>query len=201
MEIWKSLNGVVECGDYYEVSNLGRVRSVDRYIKGKNNTKRLRKGKMLKQNKDKDGYLKVVLFFKKSCKSYFVHRLVALSFIDNPNNEPIINHKDENPSNNHKDNLEWCSHKYNINYGNRNKKVSNKFKNSTTRKEHITKITTKRKKKIILIKHNHDNTFSYISTFCSLSSLCKEMNFSISTISKVTKNNREYKGYYFKYVE
>lgn len=46
-----------------------------------------------------------------------VHRIVAMAFLDNPNNYPIINHKDENPSNNHVDNLEWCTYKYNTNYG------------------------------------------------------------------------------------
>jgi len=54
----------------------------------------------------------------KNCKTkrFGVHRLVAEAFIDNPNNYPIINHKDANPSNNVADNLEWCTYKYNSNY-------------------------------------------------------------------------------------
>ena len=47
-----------------------------------------------------------------------VHRLVAMAFIPNPDNLPVVNHRDENPRNNHVDNLEWCTIQYNTNYGN-----------------------------------------------------------------------------------
>ena len=50
-------------------------------------------------------------------KNEHIHRLVALTFIPNPNNLPQVNHKDEDKSNNCVDNLEWCEHKYNVNYG------------------------------------------------------------------------------------
>lgn len=56
-------------------------------------------------------------------RNYLVHRLVAGAFIDNPNNLPEINHKDENPLNNVVFNLEWCTHKYNMNYNNLGKRI------------------------------------------------------------------------------
>lgn len=68
------------------------------------------------------GYPQVNLY--KNGKAYLrrVHRLVAIAFIPNPDNLPMINHKDENPCNNVVDNLEWCDAKYNVNYGGGNEK-------------------------------------------------------------------------------
>jgi hypothetical protein len=69
---------------------------------------------------DKNGYLEVVLYAKNGKrKKEKVHRLVALAFLDNPENKPQVNHKDENPANNYLDNLEWVTAKENINYGTR----------------------------------------------------------------------------------
>ena len=65
------------------------------------------------------GYYRIGLWIGGEPKNFFVHRLVALAFIPNPDNLPIINHKDENPSNNNVENLEWCSIKYNNTYGTR----------------------------------------------------------------------------------
>ena len=69
-------------------------------------------------------YLGVYLYQNNIRKFMTIHRLVALAFIDNPNNYPQINHKDENTKNNCVENLEWCSVKYNSNYGNHRKNLS-----------------------------------------------------------------------------
>ena len=111
-EIWKD---VVGYEGYYQVSNLGRIYSIPR-----NHTK----GGFRKLHLDKDGYARVDLYNKNhKGKLFGVHRLVALAFIPNPQNLPMINHKDENPNNNCVDNLEWCDCKYNNNYGTRNIKL------------------------------------------------------------------------------
>ena len=76
-----------------------------------------KRDKLLRQY-DKHGYKYVFLYdghSKRKCM--FVHRLVAIAFIDNPDNLPQINHKDENTANNKADNLEWCTAEYNCNYG------------------------------------------------------------------------------------
>lgn len=111
-EIWKSLKGVVEYGDYYEVSNLGRVRSVDRKVNSRNG-KRLVKGQILNQWIDKDGYCRVTLNLNQRKKHYGVHQLVALSFIQNSENKPQVNYKDGVKNNNHLDNLEWATNSEN----------------------------------------------------------------------------------------
>ena len=119
-EIWKDIKGYE---GYYQVSNIGRVRSLDRYVAttGNPSGRRLIKGKIKKQTlktcgRD-DGYYYVMLSKNNTDKSYLVHRLVAEAFIPNIDNLPCINHKDEDKTNNNIDNLEWCTIAYNNSYG------------------------------------------------------------------------------------
>lgn len=108
---------------YYEVSNLGNIRSCKRVIIDRR-CKRLLKSKPIVQKDDTHGYLIVVLWKNNKSKKYKVHRLVAQTFIPNPNNFRDINHKDENKYNNNVANLEWISHKANLNYGSRNERAN-----------------------------------------------------------------------------
>ena len=109
-EIWKEIPGYE---GYFEVSNFGNFRSLDRIIKYKNNGFRKYPGKMLKVEQMQDGYQRIVLMKDAIKKRYMCHRLVALAFIDNPNNLPQVNHKDGIKNNNHVDNLEWCTQSQN----------------------------------------------------------------------------------------
>ena len=123
IEIWKDYK------DYeglYQASNLGRMRSLDRWVKGPNSSIRFCKGRILKPCTTKDGYLLVNLCKNGKVKSFLVHRLVAEAFIDNTDNLPQVNHKDENPLNNVVSNLEWCSYSYNNSYGTRLERVRDK---------------------------------------------------------------------------
>ena len=113
IEEWRPIEGYE---GLYEVSNTGQVRSLDRY----DNRNCFRKGKVLSPIKDTDDYLKVNLYCNGKNKKCLVHRLVALTFIPNPDGLPQVNHKDEDKTNNSVDNLEWCTEKYNCNYGSRN---------------------------------------------------------------------------------
>jgi DNA-binding transcriptional regulator YiaG len=97
----------------YQVSNLGRIRSLDRYVGYKNNKLRLFPGKILNQTIITNGYYKVVLSKNSKMKNYSVHRLIILSFLSNPNNYEFANHKDGNKLNNNVDNLEWCNRSQN----------------------------------------------------------------------------------------
>lgn len=109
-EIWKD---IPEFLGVYQVSNLGRVRSLDRI----NAQGRFAVGKVLKSRIGKQGYPYVILKFGQKQRTLKVHRLVAKAFIENPYNFPMINHKDEDKTNNIVSNLEWCDAKYNVNYG------------------------------------------------------------------------------------
>ena len=123
-EIWRDIKGYE---GLYQVSNLGRVRSLDRFISQKNNSgpyKRLIKGKLLKNGKNSQKYLLVVLSKPNNKpKVIHIHRLVAEAFIPNPENLPCVNHKDEDKQNNMVENLEWCTYKYNNNYGTKTEKL------------------------------------------------------------------------------
>lgn len=118
-EIWKDIE------DYkgiYQVSDLGNIRKIDGYIIKPWITR---------------GYCYVGLSKKGNLKKYRVHRLVAEAFIPNPNNLPIINHKDENKINNCVNNLEWCTQYENVHKYfdtkpekyNKSKKLTKKIKN------------------------------------------------------------------------
>lgn len=108
MEVWKTIPG----WENYEVSNIGRVRSKNR-IEGWRGTTRVRAGRILKQRVILV-YPSVGLKMKPRTQTALVHRLVAITFIENPNNLPVVNHKDCDPLNYHVDNLEWTTQKENI---------------------------------------------------------------------------------------
>lgn len=109
-EIWKDIPGFE---GYYQVSTLGKVKSYDRYVNYKNKGLALKKGKFLSPKTSNTGYLEVTLV--KNNKYYYkrVHRLVADTFLPNPNNYPYINHINENKKDNNVENLEWCTAKQN----------------------------------------------------------------------------------------
>ena len=131
-EIWKD---VVGYEGYYQVSNMGRVKSLERKCKCCGNSTRTIRSKILKPGNDK-GYLKVNLHKDNKTKQHTVHRLVAIAFLPNENNYPCVNHKDENPSNNNVSNLEWCSYEYNNNYGTTKERTSKTLKGRFAREKH-----------------------------------------------------------------
>ena len=109
--------GIIGFEGLYQVSNLGRVKSLEKsYVTGRGWI-RHQEEKLLKPRKTKFGYLQITLCKNGKIKHLTVHRLVALHFLPNPNNLPMVNHKDENKENNIASNLEWCDAKYNTNYG------------------------------------------------------------------------------------
>lgn len=129
IEIWKTAvyKGVIYEG-LYQVSNWGRILSLNYNGTGK--------AKLMNPNENTDGYLRVELSKNGKTKTCSVHRLVAETFLDNPENLPQVNHKDENKTNNfvflnedgtvnkEKSNLEWKSPKDNCNHGTRNERIA-----------------------------------------------------------------------------
>lgn len=120
-EIWKDIEGYE---GYYQVSNLGRVRSLDHIdCRGRHI-----KGKTTKQLKDKDGYYYVQLNKNGVQTKKKVHRLVAIAFIPNPENKREVSHLDETKTNNQVSNLEWATSKENNNMPIRRQRLSQYLK-------------------------------------------------------------------------
>ena len=127
-EIWKTaiVNG--EPYEKFQVSNLGRVMNL--------NYKNTGKAELMTPVEIPNGYLQVGLSKNGEHKKCYVHRLVAETFLPNPEGKPEVNHKDEDKTNNfvflnedgsvdkEKSNLEWSTHKENSNHGTRNERIS-----------------------------------------------------------------------------
>lgn len=114
MEIWKDVKGFE---GIYQISNYGNLKSLERKTFNKGTCcYNLIKEKILKKATDKDGYVKYCLFLKGNRENKSAHRLVALAFIENPENKPQVNHIDGNKKNNHVSNLEWCTASENSNH-------------------------------------------------------------------------------------
>lgn len=121
-EVWKNVEGYEK---YYMVSNLGRVKSKDRYVIN-NKTPQFKPSKILRQRVDWIGYLDIMFCVNKSTKRFKVHRLVASSFVNNKDNKPQVNHLNENKKDNRVENLQWCTSKENLEYNNLRKRASKK---------------------------------------------------------------------------
>lgn len=193
MEQWKDIEGYE---GLYQVSNLGNVRSLK--FSGGN------KAKLLKQNITKEGYKRVGLCKNGKRKDYRIHRLVAMAFIPNPNNLPIINHKDEDKGNNNVNNLEWCTIAYNNTYGTARERAGKNISKSV-RGENNSNYGKKGKdasasKPIFM----YDEEGNFIRQFDSISETNEYFGkkFAYSTVSACLRGR--YKtayGFVFKYVE
>lgn len=195
VEEWRDIPGYE---GIYEVSNLGNVRSLDRFVKSKHEGfYAFINGKQLTPIKNRAGYLRINLCNEYGRKAKFVHQLVAIAFIKNPNNLKQINHKDENPLNNRVENLEWCTAKYNSNYGNHNKKISEatKGKKKNISKETIDRINQNKRRPVIGTNMETGEEI-YIRSISD----SKFYGFSVNGVSYcVTKRQKNHRGYTWRY--
>ena len=166
IEIWKPIPSYETL---YEISNNGVVKS-------------LRTG-AVKCSSNNGKYKQVTLTKNGTSKTYKVHRLVAITFIPNPDNLPQINHKDENPSNNNVDNLEWCTAEYNNNYGRHREKL---------RLTH----SLNGAKSVMRAVIQMDKNGNVLNEFASITEASNVTNTSIANISMCCKGNRKTAGGY-----
>lgn len=181
-EIWKQVDGY---GGFYEVSNLGRVRSKERITDIQSYCHIMRKPRILKAQSN-GKYNRVVMSFDGKHRQVLIHRLVAETFLPNPDNLPEVNHKDEDKTNNNVSNLEWCTRLYNVNYGTKIKRHS--------------EFMTKTKGRAVC---QYTKAGELVNTFKSVSEASREMGIDVSNIIAVCSHGvqKTAGGYVWRYAE
>lgn len=145
-EVWKDVKGYE---GLYKVSNTGKVKSFQR-----------NREKFLSDKYYENGYLRASLSKNKEKKKVLIHRLVAETFIPNPENKPEVNHIDGNKKNNNASNLEWCTRCENVKHAwetGLNENQREKLRNMNPLKARKYEFAEKRKKPIIQM--DLDNNF------------------------------------------
>ena len=201
-EIWKDVQGYE---GLYQVSNLGRIKSLGRFV-DKLKCHYWQEEKILKLRKRVDGYLNVILSKKGKTKTFSVHRLVAMTFISNPENKPEVDHINAIKTDNSVNNLRWASHKENMNnsltiaflsiskLGENNPLYGKKLSEETKRKI-SDRLSGKNSPKAHKVKNIDTNEI-----FNTVKEASIKYNVSHSAIVQAIKKNRKCSGCHWEYV-
>lgn len=173
-EIWKP---VVGYEGLYEVSNLGKVKSLPRKYFNRN---RYTKEQILSTWVDAYGYKRVKLTNKTDGKSTKIHRILCEAFLPNPENKPYINHKDGNKLNNSLENLEWCTPAENIQHAYDSGLMPRKYGEENP----VSKLSYKDIEQIRILRKTRGYTYKELGEMFGVSS---------SQIGKIV-NKRSWKG-------
>lgn len=187
-EIWKDIVGYE---GFYQVSNTGKVRSLDSVVVTKDGRRWNKAGKVLKPfyGPKSDCYPKVELGYN-GCKKEYIHRLVAMAFIPNPDGLPEVNHIDEDKANNNVGNLEWCSRRYNNMHGTARAR----------RKAHTDYVVAGKKRSKAVIQY--DGSMNAIKEWESLTAAARELHCKIGNISRSCRTKKwKTCGYNWRYAD
>lgn len=168
-EVWKDIRGYE---GLYQVSNMGRVKSLSHTILRSNGFPQSF-GERILSPRHSNGYRMVTLCSIGEQGNFYVHRLVADAFIPNPNGYKEVNHKNEDKADNRAENIEWCSRRYNLLYGCRGDKAGHSLGHKTT-----------------LIDGNGEEL-----VFDRETSAAKFLGVTIQAISQAYRKNQKSKGY------
>lgn len=173
-EIWKDAAGYEQ---YVQVSNLGRVRTKERCVISSDGRTYKIKSRISRTYIMENGYevATIYLYDNRIKKKVLVHRLVATTFIPNPNNLPQVNHKSEVKTENNVENLEWCDAAYNLAFG------TKRERESVTKSKAV---------------NQYDLEGNFIKRHSSITNAAREFNGDISVISAVCKNRPHCKTAY-----
>ena len=192
MDIWRDIRGYE---GLYVISNHGRVCSLNRSLEDKNGRVIRRSGKMLLPQPNSSGYLRVQLKHEGTTHYYFVHRLVALHFVENPYPDcyAIVNHLDSNHLNNRADNLEWTTA-----LGNARHTIENgRMQRTKEWLQHLRESNEKNGKSVIGTNIITGETLKFVCL-----NDCKNAGFQPSCVCNCCQGIRKsHKGYMWRYAE
>jgi len=182
-EVWNDIKGYE---GLYQVSDMGRVKSLERTITKKNGRNQSIQERILKPSTEHGGYLSVILYDTSGKRKTFkVHRLVCEAFHENPEDKPCVNHIDENKTNNAVSNLEWCTYKENNNHGTHNARMARGVAKALSRP---------------VGQYTLDDQL--VKVWQSTNEVERQLGFAHSLISKVARGKRKTAyGYVWKYIE
>jgi len=194
MEVWKDIPGYE---GKYQVSNKGRVKSLSRKdAKGQSLPERI-----LKLQDNGRGYKKVTLWSNGVGKKYFVHYLVAATFIPNPCNYKIVHHIDEDPSNNDVKNLKWCTQSENVKAGSATQRrlANTDFSRKRISEKSLQNLISQREKQKKKVDQ-YSLTGDFIKTWSSVSEAAKAIGGQSSNIASCAAGRRKTAyGYIWRY--
>lgn len=191
-EIWKPIKGYE---GYYEISNLGRVKSIERFVKqGKLN--RHVSEKLKSESINPYGYPTVTLCKDRRSRSYPIHRLIAEAFIPNPENKPQVDHINTNRKDYSLSNLRWVTSKENSN----NEKTlahcqQNTYTKEVSQRSNFTKKLRKTKTAPITV-YQYSKDGNFIKEYQSSNDACRQTGISASAIRRVINDNTQSAGGY-----
>ena len=194
-EIWKNIDGYE---DSYMISNYGRVKSLERIVICKDHSAKKYKEKIMKERYH-NGYAIINLWKNGQMKRYYIHRLVAAHFVENPKEYNIVNHIDGNKTNNYYENLEWCTAKHNIQHA-----IDNNL--LTVNIDGILQKNIENRKKVVAIKNNRIiYRANYSKEMAKIIKEKEHLNTSIDTLARgirryANQQSGTYHGYRFEFV-
>ena len=193
-EIWKDVKGYE---GLYQVSNYGRVKSMERTVSCHKFFVKNWKEKILKPTLQNNGYYSLPLFREGKMKRYSVHRLVALAFVENGNNKKIVDHINGDKKDNRAINLRWVTSKENTNNVNTKFNMKNTFDKMNDFSRNMAKENS-RKSKIRAVVQIDDNN-KIVGRYDSISEAARVTGYNKNSISTSRQANVRLYGYKWMY--
>lgn len=187
IEIWKPVIGYE---GLYDVSNLGRIRSVDRVVQQAGKISHL-KGHIMAQSVDKDGYLRCSLSKNGKRKTYPVHRIVLNAFVPNPEGKPHVDHINTIRDDNRVENLRWATQTENNNNQRTIQHLKKTINNDGYQQKRLNALSKNGSPKAPKKVYQYSKNYEYINSFNSISEAARNFGINHENIVRALDNPKK----------